>query len=297
VTSRRKPRSPAPPEHPAPPADHEPPEQGTQTAGSGSGAANSGTGNGPVIMLSYAYAGADRVQDALAIGSRLACTSGTGIIPLCATTADTWRRIEDRPGTALSPLAAAAIRRLVTAQMAVILADSGQTRWCELAAFPDAAETFLQLFPQARFVCVHRRCLAVIQAAVQASPWGLRGQGLAPYLLTYPGNSVAAMAAYWVNSAEQLIAFEHVHQHAAHRLRYEDVAAQPDQALAAVRVSLGLTGIAHDRTHPAPPVWPAEPATPPTQSQTEVPTEMIPEPLLQRISRLHAELGYPPAPM
>jgi hypothetical protein len=244
-----------------------------------------------VIVLSYAYAGADRVQDALAAGSGLACTSGTGIIALCATAADTWQRIEDRPGTALSPLAAAAIRRLVTAQVAAVLAGSGQTRWCELAtASPGAAETFHQLFPHARFVCVHRRCLEVVRGAVQASPLGLHGQGLAPYLLTYPGNSVAAMAAYWASSAEQLIAFERAHHQAAHRLRYEDVAVQPDQALATVRTALGLAGCTL-------PVWLAEPTTPPAQPQAEILVEMIPEPLLQRISRLHAELGYPPPPV
>ena len=249
---------------------------------------------GPVIVLSYAYAGADRVQEALAIGGELACTSGTGIIPLCASTADTWRRIENSRGTGLSSLAAAAIRGQVTAQVAVVLARSGQTRWCELAATsPGAAETFLELFPHARFVCAHRHCLEVIRAAVYASPWGLHGQGLAPYLLTYPGNSVAAMAAYWANSAEELIAFERAHQQVAYRLRYEDTTAQPDQALAAVRAALGLVNAPPARTYPVRSERLAEPAAPAAEPRTEVPTELIPEPLLQRISRLHTELGYP----
>jgi hypothetical protein len=249
---------------------------------------------GPVIVLSYAYAGADRVQNALGVDGELACTSGTGLIPLCASAADTWRRVESRPDPALSSLAAAAIRKLVMAQMAVVLAGSGQARWCELAVTsPSAAEVFLQLFPRAGFVCVHRDCLEVIRAAVQASPWGLRGQGLAPYLLTYPGNSVAAVAAYWANSAEQLIAFERAHRQAAHRLRYEDATAHPDGALATVRAALGLTSIPPGRPHPAPD-GPAEPAIPAAQPRAEVPTEMIPGPLLQRISRLHTELGYPP---
>jgi Sulfotransferase family len=249
---------------------------------------------GPVIVLSYAYAGADRVQNALAIGGELACTSGTGIIPLCASTADTWRRIENRQGKDLSSLGAAAIRRHVAAQMAVVLAGSGQTRWCELAVTsPSAAETFLRLFPHARFVCVHRHCLEVIRAAVHANPWGLHGQGLAPYLVTYPGNSVAAMAAYWANSAEQLIAFERAHQQAAHRLRYEDATAHPDQTLTTVRAALGLASNPRGRMHPALPEWPADPATPPARPHAEVPAQMIPEPLLERISRLHTELGYP----
>jgi hypothetical protein len=275
------------PEPPARPSDHRPPL--SQTAGADAG-------NGPVVVLSYAYADADRVQDALAADAGLACTGGTGIIPLCAAAAETWRRIEGRPGTAISPLAAATVRGLVTAQVTVILAESGQKRWCELAtASPGAAETFLRIFPHARFVCVHRACLEVVRVGVQANPWGLQGQGLAPYLLAHTGNSVAALAAYWADSAEQLIAFENAHPEVTHRVRSEDVALHPDKALAALRATLGLDGgTRHIGAQSAQPEWLAESDTPPPQPQPVVPAEMIPEPLHKRISRLHAELGYRP---
>ena len=251
----------------------------------------SDTGDDPVIVLSYAYAGAAQVQNALAAGAGLACTSGTGIIPLCAAAAETWRRIEGRTDTALSSLAAVTVQRLVGAQVTAILAGSGQGRWCELTlAAPGAAETFLQLFPYARFACVHRACLGVIRAAVQANPWGLHGQGLTPYLLAHPGNSIAALAEYWADSAEQLIAFEDANPEATHRIRYEDVDAHPGQALAAMRAAFGLASTAHDSAQPE---WLAEPDT----QLANVPTEVIPEPLRQRVSRLHAELGYLPPPI
>lgn len=283
-----KTRSAAPAGYPVPPVSHELPRPGTQAAAHPAGADAS---RGPVIVLSCAYAGASQVQSALAAGSELACTAGTGIIPLCAAAADTWRSVENMPGTAMSPLATATIRGLVTAQLTAILANSGKTRWCELAtASPGAAEVFLQVFPHARFICVHRRCLEVVADAVRANPWGLQGQGLAPYLLIYPGNSVAALAAYWANSAEQLIEFEHANREVTHRVRYEDVVAHPDQALATVRATLGLAGAAH----PVPPGWLAEPGLPPADPQAEAPAELIPHPLRERISRLHAELGYHP---
>jgi hypothetical protein len=261
-------------------------------------AIGAGAPNGPVVVLSYAYAGADRVQNALAARSGLACTSGTGIIPLCGAAAEAWRRIESQPGARMSPLAAAAIRGLVTAQITAILASSGQPRWCELATTSgDAAEAFLQVFPHAHFVCVHRSCLDVVRAGVQANPWGLQGQGFMPFLLAYPGNSVAALAAYWASSAEQLLRFEQANRQATDRVRYEDVTAQPGQALAAVRAALGLGGRESDDSFPAPPGWLAQTADVPAQPDANVPavpTEMIPEPLFQRISRLHGELGYPP---
>ena len=251
--------------------------------------------NGPVVVLSYAYAGADRVQQLLAAGSPLACTSGTGIIPQCAAAAETWQRIEGQQGTAMSRLAAASIRGLVTAQVTAILAGSGQPRWCEMAtASPEAATTFLQVFPQASFVCVHRSCLEMVRAGAQASPWGLQGQSFMRFLMTYPGNTVAALAAYWVTSAEQLLAFERANPAATHRVRYEDVTTEPAQALAAVRADLGLGRAEGDDGPLAQPEWLTEPGDGPAEPDVRVPVEMIPEALFQRIRHVHAELGYPP---
>jgi hypothetical protein len=249
-------------------------------------------GDGLVIIVSYGHAGADRVQHGLAAAVGLACTSGTGVIPQCAAAVEAWQRIEDRDGLAISPLAAATVRSLVTAQMTAILARTGQTRWCELTtAAPATVELFAQVIPQARFVCVHRSCPDVIRAALQASPWGLHGPGLVPYLHAYPGNNVAALAAYWANSTQELLAFEATHLATACRIRYEDAAARPDEEFATARAFLQLEH--------APPPGPSGPDHVPVQDSdrstgrlADVPAEMIPEPLRERISRLHAELGY-----
>ena len=194
----------------------------------------------------------------------------------------------------MSRLAAAAIRGLVTGQLTVILASSGQTRWCELAtAAPGAAEPFLQVFPDARFVCVHRSCLDVIRAGVQASPWGLQAQGLTPYLLAYPGNSVAALAAYWATSAEQLIAFEEANRAGSPPRPLRGRHRAPGQALATVRaVPSGLATRARRRHAPLTALF-HQSQTEPSEPLAKVPDEMIPQPLRQRISRLHAQLGYP----
>src|SRR5215467_11650249 len=250
---------------------------------------------GRFIPARQRYAGAERIQNALAVGGSLVCTSGTGIIPRCAAAAEAWRRIEGQQGMTMSRLAVAAIRGLVTAQIAAILASSGQPRWCELAtAAPGAAEVFLQVFPGARFVCVYRSCLDVIRAGVQANPWGLQGQRFKPFLLAYPGNSVAALAAYWVTSTEQLLGFERANQQATDRVRYEDVTTQPGRALAAVRAALGLGDTEGDDISPARPGWLTEPADAPAEPDATLPAEMIPQSLRERITHLHAELGYPP---
>jgi hypothetical protein len=251
----------------------------------------------PVILLSYAYSGAPRVQEVLAANGELACTIGTGILPTCLAAAESWQRVEGREGNAMSQLAAASVRSLVGAQLTVILTVAGKKRWCELAlADRHAAARFLQVVPDAVFVCVHRGCLDVIRTGVASSPWGLYGQPLASYLLSYPGNSVAALAAYWAACTEELLSFEEANLQVTHRIRYEDASGEPGEALTALRTWLKLDGRRPDPIL-VQRVDSADPADTALRSaESQLPMEMIPQPLRQRISRLHAELGYAELP-
>jgi hypothetical protein len=254
----------------------------------------SGHGEPVVVVLSYAFSGADLVHGTLAAGTDMACTSGTGIVPLCEAAAEVWRRVEGRHGQKMSRLAVSTVRSLVTSQVTMILASAGKSRWCELAtAPPSAVAAFVEIFPRALVVCVYRDCLGVVRDGVSASPWGVQGPGFAPYLVSYPGNSVAALAAYWVRSTEDLLAFEKTHPGKAQRLRYEDVAAEPDRALAAVRAELGLgAGLS---TAPLAHIGAGDDqGLRSDQSKVDVPVDMLPDSLQQRVNDLHAQLGYPP---
>lgn len=108
----------------------------------------------------------------------MACTSGTGVLPLCDQAIATWRNIEGRPDALPSRLALAATRALATSVITTVLAREGKRRWCEVAA-PNskAAKTFLNVYPGTRFLCLHRACPDVIRAALDASPWGVEHKG------------------------------------------------------------------------------------------------------------------------
>jgi hypothetical protein len=246
----------------------------------------------PIIVFSYAYSGGQRVQDILTASADLACTTGTGIIPLCAAAAQTWHRVEGRAGPAMSRLAVSTVGALVAAQVTAILASAGKPRWCELStAAASIAAPLLQVLPGTAFICVHRRCPDVIQAAVQDNPWGLGGAGLTPYLLPYAGNSVAALGAYWADSTEELLTFEKAHPDNTHRVRYEDMITQASAAPAALRAWLKLAG-----SQPAvlpDPLDLTSATTSAGPSGGAFPAEMIPGPLRQRITHLNTELGYP----
>jgi hypothetical protein len=117
-------------------------------APSGAGAAASSTTRraGPVIVMCYPYAGAGRLGSLLSQRQELACTSGTGLLPLCDQAALTWQQAERRLGPA-SALALASIRAFTGTVITTLLAREGTPRWCEITtASPASAETFLRVY-------------------------------------------------------------------------------------------------------------------------------------------------------
>jgi len=248
---------------------------------------------GPVVVLTYAHAGGARLQALLADRLGFACTSGTGILPLCQQAAAAWRQAEDRPADAvLTPLAANSIRTLVTMMVTTIAARTGRRRWCEITTVQQqAAQTFLALYPQTRFICLHRACDGVIGAALAARPWGLSGPTFAPYTAAYPASTVAALAAYWVAHAGPLLAFEAAFPEACRRVCFEDLDADPSATTGALVEFLGHSG----------PLAAAAPAGRGGETMAAgigdgapLPVGQLPAHLRSQVDQLHARLGYPP---
>jgi sulfotransferase family protein len=276
---------------PWPPAAGPPPARENQLAPAR--AQDGRARRGPVVVLTYAHAGGARLQAALADHPELACTSGTGVLPLCEQAAAAWQHVEDRPAGAVpSPLAVTSIRSLIAMMLTTIAARTGRTRWCETATVhQDAAQTFLTLYPDSRFICLHRACDGVIRAALAARPWGLSGPAFAPYTAAYPASTVAAIAAYWTAYAGPLVAFEAAHPEACRRVRCEDLDAEPDATAGALTAFLGLGAAAITPPRPADPDdRPAGGA----RDAVPLPVGQLPAPLLGQVNALHAQLGYPP---
>jgi hypothetical protein len=236
----------------------------------------------PVIVLTYQHGGAERLWSLLTGHPDLACTAGTGVLPLCEQAAATWRSAEGRTGTRMSPLAARSIRSMTTAVIVTVLARHGGRRWCEFASAPPrCAETFLQLYPQARVLCLYRSCTGFIQDAVRASPWGLAGPEYAPFAAAYPASTPAALTACWTAATAPLIEFEETHPDACMRVRREDVT---DGAYPA-----GLLTFLGIETPPAGPRGPGAPPPPPPPPPAGGPWHPTPEP-----STPHPTIPSPP---
>jgi Sulfotransferase family len=247
--------------------------------------------NAPVIILTYSHAGAEQLASLLDRHPDLACTTGTGILPLCEQAAATWRAVDGRPASPPSQLAETSTRNLVTSMITALLARHGKRRWCEIAtAAPDAAGTFTRLFPGTRIICLYRACPDVVRAAVHASPWGLAGPEYAPFTTTYPASTIAALTAYWTTHTTSLLTFEQAHPGTCHRLRHEDLAADSFSCLPDFL-----------RPHDPglrPATWPhdeaADPACGAAGPGTDFPAGQVPSLLLERANGLMEKLGYQP---
>jgi hypothetical protein len=248
----------------------------------------------PVIVLAPAYSGASTLRSLLAGYPDLACTSGTGLLPLCEQAVATWGKADRRPAGRPSSLAAASTRALASSIVTSILTREGKARWCEVAAAnTQAAETFLGLYPGTRFLCLYRDCPDFIRAALGASPWGLIDPAFAPFTMKYPASPVAALTAYWVAVTAPLTDFEHEHPQACLRIRFEDLA--PDgRAEERIISFLGLTS-AVGRLLPC--VDDPRPAAPGPGLAPGPPPGLIPPLLLAQANDLLRQLDYPAMPV
>jgi hypothetical protein len=245
----------------------------------------------PVVVLAPAYSGASTLRSVLEGHPDLACTSGTGLLPLCGQAMATWRNADGRLAGPPSSLACTATRTLAASVITSILAREGKPRWCEVAAAnPEAAGTFLRLYPGTRFLCLYRACPGVIRAALDASPWGITDPVFTPFTSRYPANTVASLTAYWITTTGPLLDFEREYPQSCLRVRFEDLAR--DQQVEHQITS--FLGLAHPvgrpvlRSHGEP-----QPGSPGMERSAGLPVNLIPPALLAQANDLLQQLDYP----
>lgn len=93
---------------------------------------------------------------------------------------------------------------------------------------------------RAHFVFLHRHVMDFIASAIEAQPFGLIDYGFPQYAAKYPGDSIAALAHYWVDRTRRMLDFESLSAHRTVRIRYEDLVKVPGETMTPVWNLLGL---------------------------------------------------------
>jgi protein-tyrosine sulfotransferase len=261
--------------------------------------------DGPVVVLTYAHSGVGQLHTVLDAHPALACISGAGLVQLCGHIVESWLQVEQPQAGRLSPLARTATKAMFSAVLTAHLARGGNARWCDTApGSASMAEKFLELYPNAAFISLHRQCADMVHSGLRSCPWGLTGYGFGPFAVAHPGNSVAALANYWATHTEAILGFEEAHPGQCHRVRYEDLAANPEKVAGALFAFLGLepvpgslSGCVRDD-----PVWAHADGSingagihdggGMVGEGRNVPIKSIPPALLSRVNDLLAKLAY-----
>jgi Sulfotransferase family len=132
-------------------------------------------------------------------------------------------------------------RALIDDAMSEHAARRGKSNWCvKSLGLADRLPDIRQVFPDARFLCLHRHVMDQIASGLEAARWGYGRYGFRRYVAERPDNTVAALAQYWIDRTRAMIEHERSGECATLRVRYEDLATEPARVMTDVLRYLDL---------------------------------------------------------
>jgi hypothetical protein len=265
-------------------------------------------------VLTVARSGSTLLRFILDAHPDLCCPPETGVAAACSRLAHVWMVTEGVRSASipaalnegqLSARAVAAIRAAVEDPLTGYAAARGAARWCDKSLDGVLwADVAAGIWPEAQFICLYRHAMDMIASGLEACRWGLDSFGLELYGSQYPGNTVAAMGAYWGEMTAKMTDFEQRHRRRTLRLRYEDLVTGPEQAAGQLFSFLGVAqapgitqecfAVAHEANGPGDAkIWFTSAVSAESVGRgQEVPGGRLPPPLLAQLNAALRELGY-----
>ncbi len=203
----------------------------------------------PVFVLCGGRSGSTLLRFLLDAHPDLACPPETNLSFACAQLANAWSLLAGEPVAPNSPAGAPlipeqavdGIRQSLELMIGPYLARRGKNRYCDKSLdAANHADLLMRLFPGVRFICLYRHPMDVIASGMEACPWGLRGYGFERYAAAFPGNAVMALAQFWADHAAANLRVEEQAPERCHRVRYEDLVADPEAVAERMFAFLGV---------------------------------------------------------
>jgi hypothetical protein len=269
----------------------------------------------PAFVLCMGRSGSTLLRFLLDAHPELACPPETSLPALCGQLAVVWSLIEGAPLSAnrgdtppeVPDAAVAGIRHMMDEMTGSYLVRRGKKRFCDKSlGSAQFASLLMRVYPGARFLCLYRHPMDVIRSGLDACPWGLNGYGFDAYIGGSPGNAVMALARYWLDNASMIAAAESQHPDRCHRVRYEDLAAAPEEIAAEIFEFLGVQPVpgitescfSAEREQFGPAdhkIWATSRISADSVGRGEsIPVGLIPPPVVAGLNELCAQLGYLP---
>jgi hypothetical protein len=195
-------------------------------------------GTDPVFVLCAGRSGATLLRCLLDAHPELACAPETGLAAMCVQMAGVWSQLEDSTQPtqqvsgppAIPDAALAGIRHTMNRIIAPYLQRRRKRRYCDRGlGAAEHADVLRAVFPGAKFLCLYRHPLDVIASGLEAGTWRRGGLGLGQYADRPPRNAVLALAQAWAANVALILAVEERFHECSHRVRYEDLLADPEQ--------------------------------------------------------------------
>jgi hypothetical protein len=211
-----------------------------------------GASSDPVFVLCAGRSGSTLLRFVLDSHPELACPPETNVPALCGQLANVWALIEGAPLSAnrgdeppeIPDSVIAGVRETMDRMVGSYLTRRGKKRYCD-KSLGTARYAYLmsRVWPEAKFICLVRHPMDVVASGIEACPWGLGGYGFDQYIAETPGNSVFAMARFWVDNVATILAAEEEYSDRCHRVRYEDLVSDPQATADALFEFLGVANV------------------------------------------------------
>ena len=270
----------------------------------------------PLFVMCEARTGSTLLRFLLDAHPDVACPAETNLPAICHELVSVWSLVtghpapDQRPPGQLPVLPGevlGGLRASADLMISTHLERVGKTWFCDksLGNAPHA-KLLLQLYPRTKFVCLYRHPMDVIASALEACPWGLTGYGFDPYIAASPGNSVLALARFWLERTALIMSVEEDFPDRCLRVRYEDLVDEPDQVMSEVFARLGMPpapDIMARYSHSEPEdlgagdykIWHTGKITGDSVGRGwTVPAYLIAPPIIDAINELSERLGYLP---
>jgi hypothetical protein len=210
-------------------------------------------GHDPLFVFCEARSGSTLLRFLLNAHPGLSCPPETNLAALCHQMVNTWSVLAGYPPPGATPAqipelpaeVVVGLRSTMDLMVSSYLVRVGGTWLCEKSlGSARHAKLLLQVYPQAKFLCLYRHPMDFIASAMEACPWGLAGYGFDPYIAATPGNSVFALARFWLETTAEIMSAEEDFAEHCLRLRYEDLVSNPEPVMSQVLGFLGLPPVA-----------------------------------------------------